>query len=157
MSSSILKSLSSHMFDCLQGLYWDREHWREFKVDVEMLAKSLAGYTNYLQKSSKRTLHNQMSTSPIRQISENLTFQFLPICPTGSCSSTLSDLYDHLNASGDYEFHHVEKHYSIDSSMKYSLMKTMKSNGFPFPTALLTYTHGNNVGNLSFFVESAFQ
>ena len=25
-------------------------------------------------------------------------------------SSTLSDLYDQLNASGDYEFHHVEKY-----------------------------------------------
>ena len=69
---------------------------------------------------------------------------------SGSCFSTLSDLYDQLNASGDHEFHHVEKYCPIDPSLKYSLMKTIKSNGFPFSTALLTYMHGNNVGNLSF-------
>ena len=34
--------------------------------------------------------------------------------------------------------------------LKYNLMKAMKSNGFPFPTALVTYAHGNNVGNLNF-------
>lgn len=29
-------------------------------------------------------------------------------------------------------------------------MQTVKETGFPFPTALLTYTHGNNVGSLHF-------
>lgn len=33
----------------------------------------------------------------------------LTLCSMGA-SSTLSDLYDQLNASGDYEFHHVEKY-----------------------------------------------
>ena len=30
------------------------------------------------------------------------------------------------------------------------LMKSTKSNGFPLPSAHVTYTHGNNVGNLTF-------
>ena len=92
MSSTILKSVSSHLFDCLQGPYWERENWKNFKVDVESLAQSLSKYTDYLQKSCKKTMLNHMSTSPVRQISDNLTFQFLPICSAASCSqSVLSD------------------------------------------------------------------
>ena len=34
--------------------------------------------------------------------------------------------------------------------LKYKFMKATKSNEIPFPTALVTYTHGNNVGHLNF-------
>lgn len=37
-----------------------------------------------------------------------------------------------------------------DCRSKYTFVQTMKTVGFPFPTALLSYTHGNNVGNLNF-------
>lgn len=60
-----LKSVSSHLFDC------SRENWKEFKVDVESLAQSLSNYTDYLQKSCKKTLlkTTNMCASPIRSIS----------------------------------------------------------------------------------------
>lgn len=38
LSASVLKSLDSHLFDCLQGMYWDREYLKELKPDVEALA-----------------------------------------------------------------------------------------------------------------------
>ena len=79
MCGSVLKSISSHLFDCLQGMYWDRENWRELKADVEEVAQALANYARYLQKSYKKTLLNQMRTSPVQQLSDGLTFQFLPV------------------------------------------------------------------------------
>lgn len=48
-----LKSLSSHLFDCLQCPYWERENWKILKPNIE-LAHCLSGYCTYLQKSNKR-------------------------------------------------------------------------------------------------------
>ena len=41
MSSAVLKSLSSRLFMCLQGIYWGRDDWKMLKPDFEQLAKSL--------------------------------------------------------------------------------------------------------------------
>ena len=48
------------------------------------------------------------------------------------------------------EYLQVEQYCPTQSMLKYRLIKAKKSNGFPFPTALVTYTHGNYVGNLNF-------
>ena len=91
-----------------------------------------------------------MCTSPIRQISDNLTFQFLPVCSTSASTSTMCDLHEQLDGCSSYQHLQVEQYCLMESSQKYSFMKEMKSSGFPFPTALVTYTHGNNIGNLNF-------
>lgn len=41
MSGSVLCSLSSHLFHCLQSNYWNRPHWTILKGDVEQLAQAL--------------------------------------------------------------------------------------------------------------------
>ena len=53
MSSTVLKSVSSHLFMCLHGVYWGRDDWKVLKPDFEQLARSLDEYSNYLQKSCK--------------------------------------------------------------------------------------------------------
>ena len=150
MSGSFLKSISSHLFDCLQGMYWDREKWRELKTDVKKVAPALANYTSYLQKSCKKTLLNQTHTSPVQQLSDSLTFQFLPLCSANTSSSLTSELCERLNECSAYEYLQVEQYCPTQSMMKYKLMKAMKSNGIPFPTDLVTYTHGNKFENLNF-------
>ena len=80
LSSSVLQSLSSHLFHCLQGCYWDRENWKQLKPAVEKLATALSNYTAYLNKSCKTTLLNQASPTPVRQLSDNLTFIFVRSC-----------------------------------------------------------------------------
>ena len=45
----------------------------------EMLAKSLAGYRDYLGKSSKKMRLHHSSPVPVREISDGLNFQFLPV------------------------------------------------------------------------------
>ena len=48
LSGAVLESLSSHLFRCLHGGYWERDCWSPLKGDVELLAKLLAGYRDYL-------------------------------------------------------------------------------------------------------------
>ena len=45
--SSVL--LTDKLFRCLQSCYWERSIWRNFKTEVEMLAKSVYDYASYLR------------------------------------------------------------------------------------------------------------
>ena len=151
MSCSTLKSLYTHLFDCLQFPCWERENWKALKPDIEKLAQALLSYTTYMQKSNKRVLLNHMNPSPVRQIADNITFQFLPRCLIGG-SSQLKDLSDKLVASDVFEYIAIESedYCPTESHEKYNFIKAMKTQGFPFFTALMTYTHGKNVGKLNF-------
>ena len=149
LSASVLQSMSEHLFFCLQASYWSRCEWMELKTDVESLAQCLSQYTDYLECSKKRAMTNHYSKSSVHEVAENINFQFLPVSRTKS--SSLLELQSRLEQVSDFQYVAVEDVIStVDSRAKYNLIKRMKSNGFPFPTALLSYTHGNNVGNLHF-------
>lgn len=62
----------------------------------------------------------------------------------------LNELYSHLKQLPDLESVSVEQFSPSNAKEKYQYLQTSKSKGFPFPTALLTYAHGNNVGNFNF-------
>ncbi len=150
MSGSVLRSLSLHLFHCLQAGYWNRHTWIPLKGDVEQLAQSLATYSDYLERNLKQSKVNHSLTSPIREVSNNICFQFLPMCGTSSSSRACTSLQRQLEESSNYYQVPVEGHSPTDCRAKYNFMQTLKEVGFPFPTALLTYTHGNNVGSLHF-------
>lgn len=154
MSGDTLRSMSSHLFHCLQGLYWQRRNWVELRNEVEQLANAVAKYADYLESSRKKSKLNHMVTSPVRELSDNLHFQFLPVCSSAAPAS-LQLIQSHLEELPDYETACIEELQMCpsDSRSKYSLTQTLKAVGLPFPSALLTYSHGNNVGNLNFFVE----
>ena len=150
MSCTVLKSLSSHLYMCLQGTYWDRECWRIIKHDIEQLTKAIDGYSCYLQRSCKKVSCNQSLSSPVRELSDHLSFQFLPINHFMAIPETLKDLHDHLDQLQELVSVSIEQFSPGDSKRRYQYLQTLKSSGFPFPTALLTYSHGNNVGNFNF-------
>ncbi len=52
LSSILLTDYSNKLFRCLQSCYWERSIWRNFKTDVEMLAKSMHDYASYLRDQS---------------------------------------------------------------------------------------------------------
>ena len=81
MSQSELNLVSSHIFDCLQAVshYWSEKHWSAFKGEVEQLAQSIHRYSEYLQRSCKKSCFRGVIT-PVRQVFENVSFQFLPQC-----------------------------------------------------------------------------
>ena len=150
MSSSVLKSLSAHLFTCLQGVYWSRDCWVSLKPNVEQLTRSLDTYSNYLQRSCKRVMSNQSSPSPIREISDHISFQFLPINLLTPVPEGIKELCQKLEHLPNLESISVEQFAPSNAKEKYQYLQTLKSNGLPFPTALLTYAHGNNVGNFNF-------
>ena len=121
----------------------------ELKPDVESLAECLSQYTDYLKCSKKRAMTNHYSKSLVHGVAENINFQLLPVSRTKR--SSLLELQSRLEQVSDFQHVAVEDVIStVDSRAKYTLIKRMKSNEFPFPTALKSYTHGNNVGNLHF-------
>lgn len=146
LSGSVLTSLSSHLFHCLQGSYWHRDGWKEKRSDVESLARCISKYTDYLGRSKKQAMLNHSLTSPVRELSKNLTFQFLPVAE--SSTSLLSDLQSHLEEENTPFL--VENVCPTNPRVKYNFVCTLRRVGFTFTAALLTYTHGNNVGNLHF-------
>lgn len=150
MSGSVLRSLSSHLFHCLQSSYWNRQHWTLLKGDVEQFAQALGGYADYLEKSLKKTKLNHSLTSPVRELSDNLCFQFLPICDSASSPPVYTALHHELEEVPSYHHVSVEGFSPTEYRAKYNFLQSMKRVGFPFPVALLTYTHGNNVGSLHF-------
>lgn len=93
---------------------------------------------------------NHQSPSPVHQISDNLHFEFLPVCQADKSPAVLNDLYNQLKTFGNYEYIEVERYCPTDSKLKYNYFKVLKSSGLPFPAVLTTYAHGNNVGNLNF-------
>ena len=135
------------------------------KVDIEQLAQSLAKYTDYLEASRKKTKLQHSLTSPVHELSTNLRFEFLPIRSLSTAVGT-SRQFETLDArlaeTPDYQYVLVEDTCPTDSRAKYNFLQTMKTVGFRFPTALMSYAHGNNAGNLHFVwrvsgpIESSF-
>lgn len=80
MPQSELNLVSSHILNCLQAHYWSEKGWSAFKGEVEQLAQSIHRYSEYLQRSCKKSCFNQLRLTPVRQVSENTSFQFLPQC-----------------------------------------------------------------------------
>ena len=80
MSCTSLRLCADMLFGCLQGVYWERSGWKEFKSDVVLLATLLSNYADYLVKQCDAMKHVHSSQQPVHQISENLSFSYLPLC-----------------------------------------------------------------------------
>ena len=95
-------------------------------------------------------MSNQSSPSPVREISDHLSFQFLPVDRITPVPESLQDLLRDLEQLPDLVSVSVEQFSPSSAKEKYQYLQTLKFNGLTFPTALLTYSHGNNIGSLNF-------
>ena len=148
MSSSTLQELSDTLFSCLQCSYWDSSSWGTFKADIEMLASSLSRYSCYLTDQNKKMKNIHSSPHPSRQISDHLSFQFLPKCDV--VDPLLRELDTDLSMKENYVFSVVEELCPPEPRKKYEYLERLKSYGLSECAALLTYSHGNNIGNIHF-------
>ena len=98
--------------------------------------QSIHKYSEYLQRSSKKSCLNQSRLSPVRKVAENISFQFIPQC--SNPEPLLNELCEECD---DYEYLPVEN-FLPTSSGKYNYLKTLKDHGLPFLAALVTYAHG---------------
>ena len=148
LSGETIANHAKHLFTCLQCSYWAIPAWHTFRDDVESLARSLSGYADYLGKKNKQMkfLHSQLQ--PVRTVGDNLQFQYLP-----SASVVLPDFEElerALKAKNQFQSLQLESLCPQNPSKRYEFLKKLKNIGLPFPTAMLTYSHGNNVGSLNF-------
>lgn len=117
------------------------------KSDIKQFAQALGNYSDYLEKSLKKTRLNHSLTSPVCELSDNLCFRFLPVCNVASSTPACSALQQQLEEKEKYHHVSVEEFAPTEYQTKYNFIQAMKKSGFPFPAALVTHTHGNNVGS----------
>ena len=89
LSSSMLKSLSS-LFQNLQASFWSNTSFKCLHQHTEILAQTLASYSDYLSSQHKvmKTLHAQQV--PARQLSDALSIRYIYACT----ANTLIDAAD---------------------------------------------------------------
>ena len=145
LSEITLRELSNRLFTCLQDTFWERSGWKDFKSDIKSLATSISDYAAYLKQQNKKTKHFQSLTEPVRSISDNLDFRFLPHCET--TPSLFIELESLLHEKDNFQYVVVDDVCPADPRRKYNYLQELKSSGLTVKTAMLTYRHGNNIGN----------
>ena len=118
------------------------------KLDIQSLATLLSDYATYLREQNKKAKYIQSFTHPVRSIAYNLYFRFLPRCET--TPSLLTGLESRLAEKNEFEYVVVEDICPSDPRRKYEYLQMMKSSGLALNAAMLTYMHGNNMGNTHF-------
>ena len=110
---------------------------------MERLARSLASYVEYLNEKNMKLVH--ASSVPIRDIGEGLQFSISKV-KLAQFAELEQEL---LSKEAMYESVCLTD-YCLQERKEYDFLRKLKSTGLPFPCALLTYSHKNNVGNLHF-------
>ena len=82
-------------------LFWTRPQWIAFKNDVDMLARSLAGYIEYLTQKCKEMKLVHASPKPVREVGDGLQLSVLPLCV--GCLSQFAPLEQALLSQEMYE------------------------------------------------------
>ena len=116
-----------------------------FKVHVELLAKSLADYADYLAEKNKHMKNHHSACNPSRQVEDNLSISFIPV--SASRPSQLDTINQALAVSSELDIIELSTFSPIDPRQKYRYIQKL-SEGLCVPAALLTYSAGGNVGNI---------
>ena len=145
LSEITLRELANRLFSRLQDTYWERIGWKDFKLDIKTLATSISDYASYLREQNKKTKYLQSQTEPVRSIANNLDLQFLPQCKV--TPSLLVELESLLHEKDNFQHIVVEDVCPTDPRRKYDYLQALKSSGLAVQVAMLTYRHGNNIGN----------
>ena len=135
MSGSALHELSNNLFSCLQCSYWGK--WGTLKEDIELLASSLSCYASYLTDQNKQVRNLHFNCHPIRPVSDNLSFQFLPQCHVAD--PLLRELNSELSKKEVYNFFVVEDLCPAEPRRKYEYLERLKSH-----SVTLTLANGCN-------------
>ena len=115
---------------------------------MELLAESVSDYATYLIDHNEKIKRLHLSIQPPRNVSDNLVFQFLPCID--SSHHILDRLSSKLQSKENYDFLVVEEVCPSEPRKKYEYLEKLKSGLSNVCVAMLTYTHGNNVGNVHF-------
>ncbi len=147
MSASVVEAHSSSLFGCLQSAYWNGSNFQRFKPYVERLAGCLTEYSDKLSSQNKKVKKNHHLPVPVRQLSETLSVSIIK--KSGMSYPCYDKLVQILSNLDSYE-HTCLSNISPDQSReRYTFINNLKS-GLNIPVVMLTYSPGNNCGNLTF-------
>ena len=148
-ASAMLSTLASSLFQNLQGSFQSHASLQRLYQQTRSLAQSLAGYVDYLSSQNKimKDLHAQ--SNPVSQLSDSMSVKYIEPChevPIGR----LEPLFGCLQEMEDGE-HLVLNEFTPDQPrQRFKFIHCLERNGLPVPIMLLTYSSGNNAGNLHF-------
>ena len=88
-----------------------------FKVHVELLAKSLADYADYLAEKNKHMKNHHSACNPSRQVEDNLSISFIPV--SASRPSQLDTINQALAVSSELDIIELSTFSPTDPQQKY--------------------------------------
>ena len=87
-----------------------------FKVHVELLAKSLADYADYLAEKNKRMKNHHSACNPC-QVEDNLSISFIPV--SASRPSQLDTINQTLAVSSELDIIELSTFFPTDPRQEY--------------------------------------
>ena len=162
MCSSVLRTHSQSLYSCLQNVYWNRPKFAEFKHSIEQLAASLAQYSDFLTSQNKRMKEVHSSPAPVRELSDSLSVSILK--KSGLRYPCYDNVFQVMKGLEFYQHVCLTDFCPEDHRERYKFISNLK-NGFNISVVSLTYSPGNNCGNMHFIwryddndpIESVFE
>lgn len=149
MSSTMLNTLASSLFQNLQAPFWSHSSFQRLLQHTQSLAKNLAGYADYLSSQNKTMKALHARTIPMRQISDSMSVKYIEPgrgVPIGRLENVIACLHERE----DGEFVVLNELMPSQPRQRYEFIQCLERNGVSVPIMLLTYSSRNNAGNLHF-------
>ena len=146
LSGDLVKSHSQRLFSNLQAGFWDRQRWKAFKQEVELLARNLQKYCDLLNVKKHKMLSNQKCEEQIRSVGNSMTIQV--ITPHHSVPASVQVLSRIIEETVIDEPISLQEANVLpqDRRKRYDFMEHVKQ-GLRMPIVLVTYSPGSNMGN----------
>ena len=80
MSSALLSTLASSLFQNLQGSFWSHASLQRLYQQTRSLAQSLAGYADYLSPQNKIMKDLHARSNSMRQLSDSMSVKYIEPC-----------------------------------------------------------------------------
>ncbi len=152
ISSDLLRDFSLELSTILHFGFWDRPRWVELKSHFNMLLVSISSYVDYLVQKNKKMKTAHQSLIPVRNLAKNLQLKFIASCTTPQPVPipVLELIQEHVRVLPFYEIAFITHLLSHDCVQKHRVVNCLVSTGLQFPSILLVYAPGSNIGNLHF-------
>ncbi len=147
MSRVDLCSYTQAVYRCLLSDYWGCGKWIALKAEVEQLVNSVSKYSDSLGEHLKRMKEVHASDTPVRKLSDWVSYCFIDVAR--SVSSSLHSVDAIIQGYPSYQPLLVNEQSPSDARRRYNFLQELK-HGLSIPVVHLTYKAGNNVGDLHY-------
>ena len=152
LDGDVIQSHSSSLFDLLHASFWNRSKWQVFQEDVDLLARSLHNYGEYLKRKCSKQKSSNDSIEPVRCFADGISVKVLQ--SNSKSHPSLVAVEQALEPADMYSYLSLEDFLLENSQWRYAFIRRLED-GLKMPCVLLTYSAGNNKGNFHFVWECA--